>query len=80
MTTNGGTGRTIDARLELLEYRAGENANDIQGLRTDMNKGLDEVNKKLGIQNEKAGRQLFATWMLIAALLSASAAIFAAVH
>lgn len=70
---NGGTGRTTDARLDLLEYRAGEAAADIQGLRKDMNHGLNAVNEKLG-------RQLFATWMLVAALLSAAAAIFASLR
>lgn len=73
MTAPNGGARTTDSRLDLLEYRAGEAAADIQGLRKDMNYGLKAVNDKLG-------RQLFATWMLVAAILSAAAAIFAAVR
>ena len=71
--TNGGASRSTDSRLDLLEFRAGESARDLHGLRTEMREGLTDLNTKVG-------RQLFATWMLVAAVLSAAAAVFAAVR
>lgn len=63
--------RAPEARLDLLEYRAGAAETAILGLRTDMNKGLGDLSSKLS-------RQIFATWMLVAALVSAAASIVVA--
>lgn len=89
MTGNGDS--RLESRVDLLEYRAAENARDIDGvqaemrqLRTDMNKGIETLAGKFDEQiaafNQKLSRQNLATWMLVAAMLSAAAAVFAALH
>lgn len=80
MTATNGGGRTVESRVDLLEFRAGEQAAQLAELRRDMVAGFKDLSEKLDAGNAKSGRQLFATWMLVAALLSAAAAVFAAVH
>lgn len=66
---NGGNVRSTESRLDLLEFRVNTLEQSIADLRDD-----------IGRIGDKMSRQTFATWMLVAALLSAAAAIFAQVR
>lgn len=70
----------VESRVRVLEYRADESSRDIQGIWTEIRGLRKDMNDGIASFNAKMARQNLATWMLVAALLSAAAAILAAIR